>query len=35
MSRRHPEIADDARDYIDEMDRYIESVKRLYREMRD
>lgn len=35
ISRRHPEIADDARDYIDEMDRYIESVKRLYREMRD
>jgi hypothetical protein len=32
MSRRHPEIVDDATVYIAEMDRYMESAKRLFRE---
>lgn len=32
MSRRFPEIAEDAAVYIAEMDRYMESAKRLHRE---
>lgn len=32
MSRRHPETATDAETYIAEMDRYMESAKRLHQE---
>lgn len=32
MSRRHPEIPDDAEIYIAEMDRYMEGAKRLFKE---
>lgn len=32
MSVRHPEIAEDAHTYIAEMDRYMESARRLFRE---
>lgn len=32
MARRHPEIKKDAADYMAEMDRYMEAVKRLHKE---
>lgn len=32
MSRRHPDLATDADAYITEMDRYMESAKRLHKE---
>ena len=35
MLARHPELGEDAEAYVAQMDRYMENVKRLFKEKRD